>query len=112
MPGLLRKLVIVAAADGLILHAHAGSRYSNGSNNEASSVRIDYKTKKITALPAATSQSIEASNALEAWGLVGTSRWCPAAEVRGQPTIPPATAQLHSDMLHSQASCPLPRTPS
>jgi len=73
MPGLLRKLVIVAAVDGLILHGHGvnGPRHSNGSNNEASSIRIDYKTNKITALPASTEESLEGRECLEAYGLVG-----------------------------------------
>lgn len=73
MPGLLRKLVIVAAVDGLILHGIGanGLRPShNGSNNEASSIRIDYKTNKITALPA-SSESLEGQDNLEAYGLVG-----------------------------------------
>lgn len=73
MPGLLRKLVIVAAVDGLILHGHGvnGPRHNNGSNNEASSIRIDYKTNKITALPASTEESLEDREYLEAYGLVG-----------------------------------------
>lgn len=73
MPGLLRKLIIVAAVDGLVLHAHGvnGHRHSNGSNNEASSIRIDYKTNKITALPTSASESLEGQEMLEAYGLVG-----------------------------------------
>ncbi|KAJ5764999.1 hypothetical protein N7520_004558 [Penicillium odoratum] len=73
MPGLLRKLVIVAAVDGLILHGHGvnGPRHNNGSNNEASSIRIDYRTNKITALPASTEESLEGREYLEAYGLVG-----------------------------------------
>ncbi|KAJ5535859.1 hypothetical protein N7513_009045 [Penicillium frequentans] len=73
MPGLLRKLVIVAAVDGLILHGHGinGPRHNNGSNNEASSIRIDYKTNKITALPVSTEESLEDREYLEAYGLVG-----------------------------------------
>ncbi|KAJ5167314.1 uncharacterized protein N7482_006095 [Penicillium canariense] len=72
MPGLLRKLVIVAAVDGLILHGNGanGPRPNNGSKNEASSIRIDYKTNKITALPA-SSESQEGRDVLEAYGLVG-----------------------------------------
>jgi hypothetical protein len=73
MPGLLRKLVIIAAVDGLILHGNGanGLRSNhNGSNNEASSIRIDYKTNKITALPA-SSESLEGQDVLEAYGLVG-----------------------------------------
>ncbi|KAJ5091287.1 hypothetical protein NUU61_006157 [Penicillium alfredii] len=74
MPGLPRKLIIVAAVDGLILHAHGnGQRHNHGSNNEASSIRIDYKTNRITALPAPALGSPEERDALEAYGLVGKS---------------------------------------
>ncbi|KAJ5676707.1 uncharacterized protein N7477_002340 [Penicillium maclennaniae] len=64
----LRKLIVVAAVDGLILHA-GGPRF-NG-NNEASSIRIDYKTNKITALPTPTPEAFEGRDALESYGLVG-----------------------------------------
>lgn len=68
----LRKLIVVAAVDGLILHANGGSRF-NGGNNEASSVRIDYKTNKITALPTPAPEAFEGRDVLESYGLVGTS---------------------------------------
>jgi hypothetical protein len=72
MPALLRKLAIVAAVDGLILHAQAsGPRNIAGNNNEASSIRIDYKTNKITALPAGASEPLNGKDVLEACGLVG-----------------------------------------
>lgn len=73
MPGVLRKLIVVAAVDGLILHANGGSRFAVGSNNEASSIRIDYKTNKITALPALAPEAFEGRDVLEAYGLVGES---------------------------------------
>lgn len=80
MPGLLRKLIIVAAVDGLVLHAHGvnGARHNNGAHNDAASIRIDYKTNKVTALPSSTSpssssanDSLEGRDMLEAYGLVG-----------------------------------------
>lgn len=72
MPALLRKLAIVAAVDGLILHTQAsGPRHTAGSNNEASSIRIDYKTNKITALPVSASEPLGGKDALEAYGLIG-----------------------------------------
>ncbi|KAJ5774937.1 hypothetical protein N7457_009833 [Penicillium paradoxum] len=72
MPALLRKLAIVAAVDGLVLYAPAnGPRNNSGSNNEASSIRIDYKTNKITALPTFASEPLDGKDALEAYGLVG-----------------------------------------
>jgi hypothetical protein len=68
---LLRKLAIVAAADGLVLYAQgANGRNNGGSNNEASSIRIDYQTNKITALPTA-SEPLSGKDALESYGLVG-----------------------------------------
>lgn len=90
-PGLVRKLVIIAAADGLILQAIQGNTNSqrhqnnvgNGSTVESSSlsssaVRIDYKTNKITSgsLPIASAASIDESEQeedvhLEAYGIVG-----------------------------------------
>lgn len=51
MPGLLRKFVIIAAVDGLILQPH-GNGGRNSGNYESQSVRIDYKTNKISPLPA------------------------------------------------------------
>ncbi|KAF7521163.1 hypothetical protein PCG10_008567 [Penicillium crustosum] len=72
MPALLRKLAIVAAVDGLILHTQAsGPRHTAGTNNEASSIRIDYKTNKITALPVSASEPLGGKDALEAYGLIG-----------------------------------------
>ncbi|KAJ5581608.1 hypothetical protein N7535_000228 [Penicillium sp. DV-2018c] len=72
MPALLRKLAVVAAVDGLVLHAQAnGARHNNGSNSEASSIQIDYKTNKITALPTSASESLDGKEALETYGLVG-----------------------------------------
>ncbi|KAJ5314585.1 pantothenate transporter [Penicillium atrosanguineum] len=66
----LRKLIVVAAVDGLVLHANGGPRF-NGSNNEASSIRIDYKTNKITALPTSAPEAFEGRDVLESYGLVG-----------------------------------------
>ncbi|KAJ5819235.1 hypothetical protein N7474_004826 [Penicillium riverlandense] len=74
MPALLRKLVIVAAVDGLVLCAQGanGSRSNSASNNEASSIRIDYKTNRITALPASAPELLGGRDSgLEAYGLVG-----------------------------------------
>lgn len=70
MPGLLRKLIIVAAVDGLVLN---GTRQNNnGGNNDASSIRIDYKTNKISALPAAAKELPEGKdNGVEVYGVVG-----------------------------------------
>ncbi|GKZ35052.1 hypothetical protein AbraIFM66950_005492 [Aspergillus brasiliensis] len=71
MPGLLRKLVIIAAVDGLILQS-SGNGLRHAGNNESSSLRIDYKTNKVSSLPAPASDLDEdRDSGLEAYGLVG-----------------------------------------
>ena len=71
MPGLLRKLVIIAAVDGLILQS-SGNGLRHSGNNEPSSLRIDYKTNKVSSLPAPASDLDEdRDSGLEAYGLVG-----------------------------------------
>lgn len=71
MPGLLRKFVIIAAVDGLILQPH-GNVGRNSGNYEPQSVRIDYKTNKISPLPApASDPAVRKEAGLEAYGLVG-----------------------------------------
>lgn len=71
MPGLLRKFVIIAAVDGLILQPH-GNGGRNSGNYEPQSVRIDYKTNKISPLPApASDPAVRKEAGLEAYGLVG-----------------------------------------
>lgn len=71
MPSLVRKLVICAAVDGLILQQN--DRGQRGSSNGNLSVQIDYKTRTITSLSQARSESTAKSTlpCLEAYGLVG-----------------------------------------
>lgn len=91
MPGVIRKLLIVAAADGLILHPHPHGHASRPSTDEpsssssssSSSIRIEYKTSKVTLFPTAVlseekkdgngsaSGSGNGSVGIEAYGLVG-----------------------------------------
>lgn len=75
MPGLIRKLLIFAAVDGLILQPYGNGSRHNGGNNDSSSIRIEYKTSKISSFPAsALSDEIEEKQqdaGLEAYGLVG-----------------------------------------
>ncbi|KAE8554224.1 hypothetical protein EYB25_002762 [Talaromyces marneffei] len=71
MPSLVRKFVIFAAVDGLILQQN--DRGQRNSSNGNLSVQIDYKTRKITSLSQARSESSvkSTSPSLEAYGLVG-----------------------------------------
>lgn len=71
MPSLVRKLVIFAAVDGLILQQ--SDRGQRGSGNGNLSVQIDYKTRNITSLSQARSDSTAKSTSpcLEAHGIVG-----------------------------------------
>ncbi|KAL4939733.1 hypothetical protein BDV06DRAFT_32143 [Aspergillus oleicola] len=72
MPGLLRKIVVFAAAEGLILQSTGnGLRYSP--NSETSSIRIDYTTNRISpcSSPAADSNERKDYAGLETYGLVG-----------------------------------------
>ncbi|ODM16288.1 hypothetical protein SI65_08287 [Aspergillus cristatus] len=75
MPGLIRKLLIFAAVDGLILQPYGNGSRHNGGNNDSSSIHIEYKTSKISSFPAsALSDEIEEKQqdaGLEAYGLVG-----------------------------------------
>ncbi|KAF7595312.1 hypothetical protein BBP40_006561 [Aspergillus hancockii] len=70
MPSLLRKLVIFAAVDGLILQFPGNGSRHNGSS-ESSSIRIDYKTSRISPLSAYPADQIEQDSGLEVFGLVG-----------------------------------------
>ncbi|PYH79301.1 SacI domain protein [Aspergillus uvarum CBS 121591] len=71
MPGLLRKLVVVATADGLVLHS-TGNGLRHTGNNEPSAIRIDYKTNQITLLPGPASGLDDTRDSgIEIHGLVG-----------------------------------------
>ncbi|PLB48862.1 hypothetical protein P170DRAFT_383197 [Aspergillus steynii IBT 23096] len=69
MPGLLRKLIIFAAVDGLVIQS-PGNGWRHNGNGESSSIKIDYKTSQ-TSCPAAVSDENDRDGALEAYGLVG-----------------------------------------
>ncbi|KAL5338523.1 SacI homology domain-containing protein [Aspergillus crustosus] len=72
MPGLIRKVVIFAAVDGLILQSPGnGLRYNT--NSESSSIRIDYRTNRISSIsgPAFDVNDKRDSVSLETYGLVG-----------------------------------------
>jgi hypothetical protein len=77
MPSLVRKLVIFAAVDGLVLqpNGNGGQRNSLGNGN-SSSIQIDYKTRKITSLAQARPESTaKLTPSLEAHGLVGMTAY-------------------------------------
>lgn len=90
MPSVIRKLLIYAAVDGLILQPygnnsngsrHGGGGTDGGNESSPSSIRIDYKTSKISSFPAAAavSEQIERGKdavGLEVYGLVGMSLLC------------------------------------
>lgn len=69
MPGLLRKLIIFATVDGLVIQSPGNGWRYNG-NSESSSMKIDYKTST-TSCPAPVSDEIDRDAALESFGLVG-----------------------------------------
>ncbi|KAL2006781.1 hypothetical protein VTN00DRAFT_9449 [Thermoascus crustaceus] len=73
MPGLLRKLIVVAAVDGLILQPH-GNGQRNG-NNGACAIQIEYRTRKISLLPpsspASPGRREKKEGGLESHGIVG-----------------------------------------
>jgi hypothetical protein len=72
MPSLLRKVVIFPAVGGLILQSSGnGLRYNT--NSESPSIRIDYKTNRISSFsgPAFDPNEKKESVGLETYGLVG-----------------------------------------
>jgi hypothetical protein len=69
MPGLVRKLVVVAAIDGLHLHPSANRHQQR----PGPSVQIQYATNSISALEATGPEPGAASSSFEAHGIVGTS---------------------------------------
>jgi hypothetical protein len=83
MPGLVRKLLIFAAVDGLILQPYgngtsssrnnaAASRGGSGASSPASPVQIEYKTRRIYAVqPPSLSQKLKDLTPLESYGVVG-----------------------------------------
>ena len=75
-PGLVRKLSILATADGLVLQAQGNSQRLISGGNVESSVRIDYKTNKITSGLSPTEEEDDDDDKLEAYGIAGKiCRW-------------------------------------
>lgn len=66
MPGLVRKLVIIAAVDGLVLQS-----LSQRNQRTPSAIKIDYKTHQIISLEEGGKDGSTPSASLEAHGIVG-----------------------------------------
>lgn len=66
MPGLVRKLAIIAAVDGLILQP-----VSQRNQRAPSAIRIDYQTRHITALEPEAKEQNRTFASIEALGIVG-----------------------------------------
>lgn len=73
MPGLVRKLVIFATIDGIILQPwHGNGQRNNLNHGTYSPVQIDYGTRKISLLsPTALEQRAKGDSGLEAHGIIG-----------------------------------------
>ena len=65
MPGLIRKLVIVAAVDGLILQSHSSWDLPQG-------LLIDYKTRRLSPKLPQPAESYKSNLHLESHGVIGT----------------------------------------
>lgn len=65
MPALVRRLLIWAAADGLVLQAHGPSEHHK-------SIQIDYTNRQIKELPSTGSEARKGTP-LESHGIIGTS---------------------------------------
>lgn len=65
MPGLVRKILIIAAVDGLVLQP---ARNNAGS---FSPLRIEYKSKRIQSLPAGSNYHNKGDERLESDGIIG-----------------------------------------
>lgn len=68
---MLRKLIIFAAVDGLILQPHGNGQ--RNANNGACAIQIEYRTRKITLLPPSSPSWHEKNKefGLESHGIVG-----------------------------------------
>lgn len=63
MPGLVRKLVVFAAVDGLVLQAHGAVEHHNA-------LKIDYKLRQVNALGAGENVH-KTGTKLEVHGIIG-----------------------------------------
>ena len=68
MPGLVRKLAIIAAIDGLILQP-----LSTRNQRAPPAIQIDYRTHQITSLEPDVKERHSTFASIEAHGIVGTA---------------------------------------
>ena len=68
MPGLVKKLLICAAVDGLILQPTSAQRNNNVG---LSALRIEYKTRRIYTLPQISNLQHKNEPYLESHGVIG-----------------------------------------
>lgn len=64
MPGLIRRIFIFAAVDGLIIQSH-------GSLGSSVALRIDYKSQKLTSVPPISGEDLSKKPHLESHGIIG-----------------------------------------
>ena len=65
MPGLIRKLLIYASVNGLVIQAH-------GSIDHRKAVQIDYSTQRVRDCSAEDASKNKKEVQLEAYGLIGS----------------------------------------
>lgn len=68
MPGLVRKLLVIAALDGLVLQPLGQRNQPTGK-----AVRIDYKSHNISSLQEPFRNGERPTAFFEAYGIIGTS---------------------------------------
>ncbi len=71
MPGLVKKFLVIAAVDGLILQPTGGQRSNNFG---LSALQIEYKTRRIYALPQILNLQHKDEAWLESHGVIGQCR--------------------------------------
>jgi len=82
MPGIVHKLVVIAAVEGLVLQPSALRN-----QRPAPSIQISYKTNRIVALDESQLESGRNSPSFEAHGIVGTFSLC-KSKGRGAEILP------------------------
>lgn len=66
MPGIVRRVLVYASINGLVLQAH-------GAVDNHKAIQIDYKTRRITEFPTKDVTHFKKDAALEIHGILGQS---------------------------------------